>query len=231
MLKVRRSAERGYVEQDWLKSYHTFSFGSYFDRKHMNFRSLRVMNEDWIGPNSGFPTHPHDNMEIITYVIEGRLAHRDSMGNQEQITHGEIQSMSAGTGITHSEFNPDEQETTHLYQIWLVPAEKNIKPSYQQIRYDQAPSGQLTLLASQQPKDGAVFINQDVDLYRAELSEGDELSFNIRPGRGVWLQTVRGGLVVNGETLQTGDALIVEEESQLAISAQQASEFLLFDLV
>jgi redox-sensitive bicupin YhaK (pirin superfamily) len=231
MLKVRRSAERGYVEQDWLKSYHTFSFGSYFDRKHMNFRSLRVMNEDWIGPNSGFPTHPHDNMEIITYVIEGRLAHRDSMGNQEQITHGEIQSMSAGTGITHSEFNPDEQETTHLYQIWLVPAEKNIKPSYQQIRYDQAPSGQLTLLASQQPKDGAVFINQDVDLYRAELSEGDELSFNIRPGRGVWLQTVRGGLVVNGETLQTGDALIVEEESQLAISSQQASEFLLFDLV
>ncbi|AHF02156.1 quercetin 2,3-dioxygenase [Thiomicrospira aerophila AL3] len=231
MLKVRRSRDRGYVEQDWLKSYHTFSFGSYFDRKHMNFRSLRVMNEDWIAPNSGFPTHPHDNMEIITYVIEGRLTHRDSMGNQEQITHGEIQSMSAGTGITHSEFNPDDQATTHLYQIWLVPAEKNIKPSYQQIRYDQAPSGQLTLLASQQPKDGAVFINQDVDLYRAELAKGDELSFDIRPGRGVWLQTVRGGLVVNGEAIQTGDALIVEDESQLAISAQEASEFLLFDLV
>jgi redox-sensitive bicupin YhaK (pirin superfamily) len=231
MLKVRRSADRGYVEQDWLKSYHTFSFGSYFDRKYMNFRSLRVMNEDWVAPNSGFPTHPHDNMEIITYVIEGRLAHRDSMGNQEQITHGEIQCMSAGTGITHSEFNPDDKDTTHLYQIWLVPAEKNIKPSYQQIRYDQAPSGQLTLLASQQPRDGAVFINQDVDLYRAELTKGDALTFDIRSGRGVWLQTVRGGLVVNGEAIQTGDALIVEDESQLTISAQEASEFLLFDLV
>ncbi|AEG32434.1 pirin family protein [Thiomicrospira cyclica] len=231
MLQIRYSSDRGYVEQDWLKSYHTFSFGSYFDRKHMNFRSLRVMNEDWVAPNSGFPTHPHDNMEIITYVIEGRLAHRDSMGNQEQITHGEIQCMSAGTGITHSEFNPDDKDTTHLYQIWLVPAEKNIKPSYQQIRYDQALSGQLTLLASQQPRDGAVFINQDVDLYRAELTKGDALNFDIRPGRGVWLQTVRGALVVNGKAIQTGDALIVEDESQLVITAQDASEFLLFDLV
>lgn len=231
MIKVRRSGDRGYVEQDWLKSYHSFSFGSYFDRNHMNFRSLRVINEDWVAPSSGFPTHPHDNMEIITYVIKGRLAHRDSMGNQEQITHGEIQSMSAGTGITHSEFNSDEQDTTHLYQIWLVPAKQNITPSYQQIRYDQAPSGQLTLLASQNPKDGAVFINQDVDLYRAELKQHDQLHFDIRPTRGVWLQTVRGDLQVNGETLNTGDALIVEDESSLSIKANEASEFLLFDLV
>lgn len=230
MLTLRPSNERGYAEQGWLKSYHSFSFSRYFDRRHMRFRSLRVMNEDWIAPSSGFPTHPHDNMEIITYVIEGSLAHRDSMGNVEQITQGEIQCMSAGTGITHSEFNPSETATTHLYQIWLMPAENNIKPSYQQIRYDQAAAGKLTLLASQHPHDGAVFINQDVDLYRAELTADQELTFEIRPGRGVWLQLVKGELDVNGEQMQTGDGLAIEEEPGLVITTDSNAEFLLFDL-
>ena len=230
MLRLRPSNERGYAEHGWLKSFHSFSFSNYFDRNHMHFRSLRVMNEDWIDPNSGFPTHPHDNMEIITYVIEGRLAHKDSMGNVEEIQPGEIQCMSAGTGITHSEFNPSDSDTTHLYQIWLMPAEKNIKPGYQQIRYDRAPSGELTLLASQNPSEGAVFINQDVNLYRAELNSGDEVSFKIEPGRAVWIQLVDGELDVNGEQMQTGDGLAVEDEPGLVMSTDSHAEFLLFDL-
>lgn len=230
MLRLRPSKERGYNKIDWLESYHTFSFSSYFDRNHMSFRSLRVMNEDWIQPSSGFPTHPHDNMEIITYVIEGRLAHKDSMGNVEEIQPGEIQCMSAGSGITHSEFNPSDQDLTHLYQIWLIPAEKNIKPTYQQVRYDQAPSGHLTLLASQDQRDGSVFINQDVDLYRAVIEQGDEVNFPIRSGRGVWIQLVKGELDVNGEQMQTGDGLAVEDESGLVITTDGSAEFLLYDL-
>lgn len=230
MLRLRPSNERGYNKIDWLESYHSFSFSSYFDRNHMNFRSLRVINEDWIQPNSGFPTHPHDNMEIITYLIEGRLAHKDSMGNVEEIQPGEIQCMSAGTGITHSEFNPSSTDITHLYQIWLIPAEKNITPGYQQIRYDQAEPGNLVLLASQTPRDGAVFINQDVDLYRAELTQGQEVTFNLRAGRGIWLQLVKGRLDVNGEAMQTGDALAVEDEPGLVITTDSQAEFLLFDL-
>lgn len=230
MLRLRPSQERGYAEHSWLKSYHTFSFSSYFDRNHMHFRSLRVMNEDWIDPSAGFPTHPHDNMEIITYVIEGRVAHKDSMGNVEQIQPGEIQCMSAGTGITHSEFNPSDTDTTHLYQIWLMPAKNNIKPTYQQIRYDQAALGDLVLLASQDARDGAVFINQDVDLYRAEMQAGQEVKFDIRPGRGVWIQLVKGELDVNGESLQTGDGLAVEEEPGLVMTTDSKAEFLLFDL-
>ena len=230
MLRLRPSQERGYAEHSWLKSYHTFSFSSYFDRNHMHFRSLRVMNEDWIDPSAGFPTHPHDNMEIITYVIEGRVAHKDSMGNVEQIQPGEIQCMSAGTGITHSEFNPSDTDTTHLYQIWLMPAKNNIKPTYQQIRYDQAALGDLVLLASQDARDGAVFINQDVDLYRAEMQAGQEVKFDIRPGRGVWIQLVKGELDVNGESMQTGDGLAVEEEPGLVMTTDSKAEFLLFDL-
>ena len=230
MLRLRPSKERGYAEHSWLKSYHTFSFSSYFDRHHMHFRSLRVMNEDWIDPSSGFPTHPHDNMEIITYVIEGRVAHKDSMGNVEEIQPGEIQCMSAGTGITHSEFNPSDKDTTHLYQIWLMPAKNNIKPTYQQIRYDQAALGDLVLLASQDARDGAVFINQDVDLYRAEMQAGQEVKFDIRPGRGVWIQLVKGELDVNGESMQTGDGLAVEDEPGLVMTTDSNAEFLLFDL-
>ncbi|HEY9018399.1 pirin family protein [Thiomicrospira sp.] len=230
MLRLRPSQERGYAEHSWLKSYHTFSFSSYFDRNHMHFRSLRVMNEDWIDPSAGFPTHPHDNMEIITYVIEGRVAHKDSMGNVEEIQPGEIQCMSAGTGITHSEFNPSDTDTTHLYQIWLMPAKNNIKPTYQQIRYDQAALGDLVLLASQDARDGAVFINQDVDLYRAEMQAGQEVKFDIRPGRGVWIQLVKGELDVNGESMQTGDGLAVEEEPGLVMTTDSKAEFLLFDL-
>lgn len=230
MLRLRPSKERGYAEHSWLKSYHTFSFSSYFDRNQMKFRSLRVMNEDWIDPSSGFPTHPHDNMEIITYVIEGRVAHRDSMGNVEQIQPGEIQCMSAGTGITHSEFNPSDTDTTHLYQIWLMPAKNNIKPTYQQIRYDQAALGDLVLLASQDSRNGAVFINQDVDLYRAEMQVGQEVKFDIRPGRGVWIQLVKGELDVNGESMQTGDGLAIEDEPGLVMTTDSHAEFLLFDL-
>jgi len=230
MLRIRPSQERGFAENHWLKSYHSFSFSSYFDRNHMNFRSLRVINEDWIQPGFGFPTHPHDNMEIITYLIEGRLAHKDSMGNVEEIQQGEIQCMSAGSGITHSEFNPSDSAQTHLYQIWLLPAKKNIKPAYQQIRYDQAQPGKLTLLASQNPPEGAVFINQDVDLYRATLQPQDSIEFAPRPGRGIWVQLVKGELEVNGISIQTGDALVIEEEPNITLSTPSHAEFLLFDL-
>lgn len=229
MLKLRPSNERGYVEHGWLKSYHTFSFSRYVDRNHMNFRALRVINEDWISGNTGFPTHPHDNMEIITYIIDGTLAHKDSMGNVADIKQGEIQVMSAGSGITHSEFN-STADTTHLYQIWLIPSERDIEPRYDQIRYDKAPAGELTLLASNNPTDGAVFINQDVNLYRAEIEAGQELKLPIAAGRGVWIQVVKGELEVNGVAMQQGDGLAAEDESELKITTSNQAEFLLFDL-
>lgn len=230
MLKLRPANERGCADHGWLQSCHSFSFSNYFDRNHMHFRSLRVINDDWIGANAGFPTHPHDNMEIITYVMEGRLAHKDSMGNVEEILPGEIQAMSAGSGITHSEFNPSATEKTHLYQIWIMPDKLNIEPGYQQIRYDQAPAGELTLLASQNPENGAVFVNQDVNLYRAELNADNKLNFPIAPGRGVWIQMVEGSLDVNGIAMETGDGLAVEDEPDLVIKTKNHAEFLLFDL-
>lgn len=229
MLRLRPAKERGYAEHGWLESYHSFSFSSYFDRNHMHFRALRVINEDWIAGNAGFPTHPHDNMEIITYIIDGTLAHKDSMGNVAEIQQGEIQVMSAGSGITHSEFNPTN-DTTHLYQIWLLPAERGIEPRYDQIRYDKAPAGELTLLASNNPTNGAVYINQDVNLYRAELEKGQELKLPIATGRGAWVQIVKGDLEVNGVTMETGDGLAVEDEAELLITTPTQAEFLLFDL-
>ncbi|MFA6698561.1 MAG: pirin family protein [Thiomicrospira sp.] len=231
MMTLRSAQDRGLTQNDWLTSYHSFSFSRYIDRRYMGFRSLRVINEDWIAANSGFPTHPHDNMEIITYVIEGDLAHRDSMGNVETIHQGEIQAMSAGSGITHSEFNPSTQQQTHLYQIWLLPQQQQLQPSYQQISYHQGQEGELTRLADAEGGEGRVKINQDARLYRACLAKHQQLHYPIAQQRGVWLQCVRGELQINKQLkMQTGDGLAVEEEAGLQIQATQASEFLLFDL-
>jgi hypothetical protein len=230
MMTLRSAQDRGLSQTDWLTSYHSFSFSRYIDRRYMAFRSLRVINEDWIAANSGFPTHPHDNMEIITYVIEGDLAHRDSMGNVETIHQGEIQAMSAGSGITHSEFNPSTQQQTHLYQIWLLPQQQQLKPSYQQVSYQQGADGQLTLLADGQGGEGRVKINQDVQLYRASLAPQQQLDYAIAPQRGIWLQCVRGKLSVNNLQIQTGDGLAIEDEAGLQIQAIEQTEFLLFDL-
>lgn len=230
MMTLRSAQDRGLSQTDWLTSYHSFSFSRYIDRRYMAFRSLRVINEDWIAANSGFPTHPHDNMEIITYVIEGDLAHRDSMGNVETIHQGEIQAMSAGSGITHSEFNPSTQQQTHLYQIWLLPHQQQLKPSYQQVSYQQGADGQLTLLADGQGGEGRVKINQDVQLYRASLAPQQQLDYAIAPQRGIWLQCVRGKLSVNNLQIQTGDGLAIEDEAGLQIQAIEQTEFLLFDL-
>ncbi len=230
MMTLRSAQDRGLTQNDWLTSYHSFSFSRYIDRRFMGFRSLRVINEDWIAANSGFPTHPHDNMEIITYVIEGDLAHRDSMGNIETIQQGEIQAMSAGSGITHSEFNPSTQQQTHLYQIWLLPDQANLQPSYQQVRYDQSDAGQLCLLADNQGGESRVKINLDAKLYRAILNNEQPINYTIAPNRGIWIQCVKGQLFVNETLMHTSDGLAIEDEPGLVIHSTEDAEFLLFDL-
>jgi len=230
MFILRPAKARGFAQNDWLTSYHSFTFSRYIDRRYMGFRSLRVINEDWIAPDKGFPTHPHDNMEIITYVIEGDLAHRDSMGNVETIHQGEIQAMSAGHGITHSEFNPSAHQTTHLYQIWLLPDQTNLEPCYQQVRYDQADDGQLSLLADNQGGQDRVKINLNAKLYRASLKAEQHIDYPISAQHGIWIQCVQGSLYVNDTLMQTGDGLAIEDEPGLVIHTPEQAEFLLFDL-
>lgn len=232
MILTRKSADRGHADHGWLEARHTFSFASYLDREHMGFRSLRVMNEDRIAAGKGFGTHAHDNMEIVTYVLEGALAHKDSMGNGEVLRPGEFQRMSAGSGITHSEFNPSATEPTHLYQIWLLPERQNISPSYEQKRFDDEElQNQLRLVASADAADGSLKIHQDVRIYVARLESGARVSHEIADGRHVWLQTLRGNIDVNGTALQMSDGAAISDESHLNISASRDAEFMLFDLV
>jgi redox-sensitive bicupin YhaK (pirin superfamily) len=234
MIQVRRGKERGHADHGWLDTYHTFSFSDYYDPRHMGFRSLRVINEDWVQPGYGFPAHPHRDMEIITYVLEGSLEHKDSMGTGSVIRPGEVQKMSAGTGIRHSEFNHSKEEPVHLYQIWILPEKEGIKPNYEQKAIAaEEKQGKLWLVASPSGGNGsnAVKLYQDAELYTVALGKTDSVEHELRDGRYAWVQVARGAVSVNGQDLKAGDGAAVSQERKLEISGiSDGSEVLLFDL-
>jgi len=231
MIKVRKNNERGVSEISWLKSFHTFSFNQYHDPAHVNFRHLRVLNDDYIAPKGGFGTHPHNDMEIITFIHTGSLEHKDSLGNGSVIRKGEIQRMTAGNGIMHSEFNPSDTEEVHLYQIWIFPNQKGLEPSYNQVVFDYAKAeNALLLLASNEKTDETVKINQDVSLYLSVLKPHIKLEYIIEERRHIWVQVISGELEMNGLSVATGDGVALSNESQLTIKSQSDSEILLFDL-
>ncbi|WGE81075.1 pirin family protein [Actinobacillus equuli subsp. haemolyticus] len=229
MLQVRKANERGDGSFDWLESYHTFSFANYYDPKHIHFSHLRVINEDFIAPARGFGMHPHDNMEILTYVLNGRVAHKDSMGNQTEVKAGEFQIMSAGTGIFHSEMNPDLEETLHLYQIWIIPNQKDVTPRYSQDKFADREGG--TLILSPTAEQGSFKIYQDMKLWRYQYAATKNAQIELDSNRSYWLQVVKGQLSVNGTPLETSDALGIRAEQLLTIQTDSDVEFLLFDLV
>lgn len=232
MLQIRRANERGTANFGWLNANYTFSFNRYYDPKHMAFRNLRVMNEDYIDAAQGFGTHGHENMEILTYVIEGALAHKDSTGGEGVLRPHEVQRMSAGTGVQHSEFNASETEKAHLYQIWIMPEKDGIKPSYEQKYFaPEEKQGKLKLVASPDARDGSVKINQDVKVYSSILANGDEVSHEIAENRYAWLQIVKGSVALKGEILNASDGVAISDEKILKIkSLSDETEFLLFDL-
>ena len=230
MTQVRKAQERGHFDFGWLNTYHTFSFGEYYDPEFMGFRSLRVINEDWVQAGGGFPTHPHRDMEIVTYILEGALQHKDSMGNGSAIRPGEVQRMTAGTGITHSEYNPSKSQPVHLLQIWLMPEQRGLKPSYEQKTYPaEEKRGRMRLIASRDGRDGSVTIHQDADIY-AGLLNSEEINFPLRPERHAWVQVARGTVSVNGQELGPGDAAAVTAEEQVRLGPGKDAEVLLFDL-
>lgn len=231
MKRIRKSSERGHADHGWLKTFHTFSFSDYRDPQHVHFRALRVMNEDWVAPGQGFGEHPHNDMEIVTYVLEGQLEHRDSMGNGEILRPGEFQRMSAGRGITHSEFNPSATDPVHLYQIWLFPKTKGIEPSYEQRPFpaDQRKS-RWQLVAAPDGAEGALTIHQDAKIFLADLSRGDSLHRPIGDGRHAWLQVLRGAAEVDGISLSAGDGLAISDEKEFKVSSPSGTELMLFDL-
>lgn len=226
---IRRANERGYADHGWLRSFHTFSFANYMDPKHMGFRALRVINEDRVAGGHGFGAHPHRNMEIISYVLEGEMEHKDNMGNGEVMRPGDVQRMSAGTGVLHSEFNHSKQNELHFLQIWIETAKPGIKPSYEQKAFPTAErQGQWRLVTSQEGRDGSVSINQDVNLYSGLFSVGEQVA--PPPSRYAWLHVVNGEMEVNGETLSAGDAAAFEPEEAINLTGKEAGEVLLFDL-
>ncbi len=231
MIKIRRSNERGHANHGWLDTYHSFSFADYYDPQYMGFRDLRVINEDVVAPAQGFPTHGHRDMEVITYVIDGELSHRDSMGNGETIRPHEVQRMTAGTGVLHSEYS-SPTDKTHLLQIWILPEKRNLQPSYEQTYFaPEEKQGKLKLVASRGGDDGSVHINQDVKLYASILSNGDEVEHSLAERRHAWIQLISGSLDVNGETLSPGDGAAISEENELRLRASaDNTEFLLFEL-
>ncbi|MBO9666806.1 MAG: pirin family protein [Bdellovibrio sp.] len=232
MMYQRESDQRGFAEfGGWLKSYHTFSFSDYYDPKFMGFRDLRVINQDWIAKDSGFPAHPHRDMEIITYVLKGQVEHQDSMGNVGQIKAGEIQVMHAGTGIRHAEYNPSKTDELQLFQIWIMPDTNGVAPGYTQASFRREEKvNTLRLLVSKDGREDSQKIHQDVDLYASILEPGKTLEFKIRPERAVWIQLAEGELEVNGKILKSGDGLAIQDEDLLQIRANKETEFLLFDL-
>ncbi len=231
MIRVRKAQDRGQFDFGWLKTAHTFSFADYRDPAHVHFRNLRVMNEDRIAGGAGFPPHPHRDMEIITYVLEGALEHRDSMGNHGIIKPGVVQRMSAGTGVTHSEYNALPDATTHLYQIWIFPRAKGVEPGYEEKALpDFDESGRLVLVASPHGDDGSVTINADTRLYAARLKAGQAIDNTLADGHAAWVQVTRGSVTLNGESLATSDGAAVEDVHELHIEAAEDSEILLFDL-
>jgi redox-sensitive bicupin YhaK (pirin superfamily) len=231
MITRRPAEERGRTRTHWLDGRHTFSFNRYYDPRWSGFRSLLVINEDRVAPGTGFPPHSHADMEIITYILSGALRHRDSMGNTSVIRPGEVQRMSAGTGVTHSEFNPSPDEQTHLLQIWITPEREGLKPSYEQREFPLEESrGRLRLLASRDARDGSVTIHQDAQVYGASLGAGEEVLYELRAGRHAWVQVVKGSLKVDGVELAAGDGAAVSGEEKIPIRADEPSEILLFDL-
>jgi redox-sensitive bicupin YhaK (pirin superfamily) len=231
MITIRPANARGTTRLDWLDSKHTFSFSDYFDPAHESFRSLRVINEDWIGPDSGFGMHPHRDMEILTYVVQGSLEHRDTLGTGSVIRAGDVQRMTAGTGIWHSEFNSSKAEPVHLLQIWIHPEKRGLTPGYEQKSIpEKDKSGQFRLIASRDGRDGSLTVHQDVGLRAAELAKGDVLNYRLAPGRYAWVQLVRGGLDLNGQRLTAGDGASVSDTAELKFKTDEPSELLLFDL-
>jgi redox-sensitive bicupin YhaK (pirin superfamily) len=229
-VSVRRSDTRGHFDHGWLDTYHTFSFGDYRDPAHMGFRALRVINEDRVAPGQGFGMHPHKDMEILTYVLEGELEHRDSMGNGEVLRPGEVQRMTAGRGVMHSEFNRSNSRPVHLLQIWLYPERKGLEPGYEQRAFPVKQGRALDLLASSTGEGGSVRVHQDVRLYRAVLSPGQSETLAVGAGRGVYVQVARGTLRVNEHELKAGDAVEIEDVNELALEGVDHAEALVFDL-
>ena len=231
MITLRPGAERGRSERDWLSSRHTFSFADYDDPRHMGFRSLRVINEDRVQPGAGFPTHGHRDMEIVTYVVAGALEHKDSLGTGSVIRPGDVQRMTAGTGVTHSEYNPSRSEPVHLLQIWILPERQGLPPGYEQRAFPPTEmQGRLRLVAARDGREGSVTVHQDARLFAARLAAGDKVVHRLPPGRHAWLQLVRGALALNGTTLRQGDGAAVSDEARLDIRALEPAELLLFDL-
>ncbi len=231
MITFRDRMTRGASRTGWLDSRHTFSFSQYRDPGHMGFRSLRVINEDRVVPGAGFPPHSHSDMEIISYVLEGSLEHKDSLGNGTRIRPGDVQRMSAGTGVTHSEFNPSSTEAVHFLQIWIIPGEMGLPPSYEQKAFPlEERRGQLRLVAAPGGEDGAVTLHQDARLHSARLSSGEKVTHAVGRGRGVWIQVARGIIALNGIEMREGDGAAVENEDRIESEAQTEAEILLFDL-
>lgn len=230
MMTVRKSNERGHANHGWLDTYHTFSFADYHDPKWVHFRSLRVINDDLVMPGEGFGMHPHRDMEIVTYILSGALEHKDSMGNGRVIRKGELQYMSAGSGVYHSEFNPSNEEAVRLLQIWIMPDEKSAEPRYAEKTLANAESGKLHLMTSKTGRDGSIAIRQDTDLWLAKFDAGQQVSHSLAKGRNAWVHVAEGEVVLNGTTLTGGDAAAVTDEAQLQLSATKPSQVLLFDL-
>ena len=231
MITIRRADERGKAEFGWLSARHSFSFGNYYDPAHMGFRSLRVINEDRVAPGRGFEPHGHRDMEIITYILEGALEHKDSLGSGAIIRPGEVQRMTAGTGVIHSEFNPSAADETHLMQVWITPERTGLKPGYEQRDYPAAErQGRFRLVAAPGGRDGAVDIHQDAEIYASLLVAGQKVRHDLRPGRHAWLQVASGEVNANGRALASGDGAAYSGESAVEIEAVKPAEFLLFDL-
>jgi redox-sensitive bicupin YhaK (pirin superfamily) len=229
MMNIRKSQDRGIGRHGWLTTRHTFSFANYYDPAHMGFRSLRVINEDTVAPGKGFGAHRHDNMEIVSIVMEGALAHKDSSGGEGVLRRGEVQRMSAGTGVVHSEFNASQSEPVHFFQIWILPAVEDIAPGYEQKLFPDE-RGKLRLLVAPNGEDGALNIHQDAKVYAAILDGGQRVEHALAPGRGAWIQVARGSVDVNGTALEVGDGATIEDEPSLAIVAAEAAEIFFFDL-
>jgi redox-sensitive bicupin YhaK (pirin superfamily) len=230
MIAIRKAGERGHANHGWLDTHFTFSFADYYDPQHMGFRALRVINDDTIAGGGGFGEHPHRDMEIITYVLSGALEHKDSMGNGRIIRPGEFQYMAAGTGVTHSEFNPSPTESVHLLQIWILPDRKGLKPTYAEKSFVKAAPGKLHLAASKSGRDGSIVINQDVNVFVGKLNAGNKISHALKPGRHAWLHLAEGEIDVGNLSLKSGDAAAFSDEMAVSFAAKSPTQVLLFDL-
>lgn len=231
MITIRNRDERGAVNMGWLNSKHSFSFGHYYDPAHMGFRALRVINDDRVIPGAGFPTHGHADMEIVSYVLDGALEHKDTLGTSSVIRPGEVQRMSAGSGIRHSEYNASKKDPAHFLQIWILPDEEGMVPGYEQKAFErEEKQGRLRLVGSRDGRDGSVTIHQDVDLYATLLDEGDSVTHELRPGRHAWVQVARGQIRLNGTVLKEGDGAAISKEESLTLDGVVSAEVLLFDL-